>query len=570
MTTTTGTVDLGAGDIPVMTIEVGAITGNSTTGFSATYETTLLHAIDHPLNNMEDQLAVNFGVTINDGQLDSLTTQFSVIVEDDRPTLAEGTVSVPVEPVNSNVMIVLDTSGSMNDSSGVAKPGGGTYTRLQVAKQAINKLLDGYDDLGDVKVQLITFAGTADRNPGPIDNRWLTVSEAKSIVGGLSANGSTDYDAALASAKLGFSETGKLGNATNYSYFLTDGEPNQGGGITGSEIADWTNWLDTQSIKSYALGLGTNVNISKIDPIAYNGITQVDDNALAKIVSNLNQLDSILQGTLPPAISKNLMKGDLSTSDSGYGADGGALYDITIDQTVYQYDRINNDMLVNNVPVDIATYDPATFEFTVETALNGVLTVNVITGDYTYQAASTPASYQEVIAFTVQDNDGDLVSSSQTLDVYPKGDGITLLGTENADTLIGRALADDVISGAGGDDIIQGRSGNDTLTGGTGNDLFVWRADDKGSVANPDFDIITDLTSGDKIVLRDLLVGETIGNLDSMKEFVNWDSVTGILHISSNGGYTDGVYDGSKTDLNIQLDSYTSSNVDDLINNYII
>lgn len=616
--TLTGTVTLDGSSVKVMTIEVGSIKSTGT-GFSADYKTTLLHAIDHAPNNpnasvtsIEDELAIDFGVVVNDGRGSSQSAVLSVIVEDDSPTLGLGSISVPVEPVNSNVMITLDISGSMNDSSGVSKPGGGQYTRLQVAKQAINKLLDGYDELGDVRVQLVTFSTSANGNPGNIVNRWMTVSEAKAIVSGLGASGGTNYDAALYAATQAFEETGKLANATNYSYFLTDGNPTYGqtsdankvwtggyydtkvgvqdttlggsvrtgpgnssdfrdAGIGTGEEAAWIAFLESQDIKSYAFSMGTGVSdTTNLKPIAYDGTPDgggnTNDAELAKAITNLNQLDDILLGTLPASVSKNLIRGDLSALDAGYGADGGVIYEITIDNKTYRYDEYSNKVFVDNAAVAGNVYNQATFDLTIKTVQGGVLVLDMLTGEYTYQAAASKF-YQESIEFTVKDNDGDYVSSNQILDIYLKGEGINLTGTADSDILIGRAAAPDVLNGGAGNDIIRGKSGDDILTGGDGNDTFVWLAADKGSLGTPDLDIITDLAPGDKIKLSDLLQGETLDDVVSMAKYVNLEG--NVLHVSSNGGYTGGTYTAAQTDLNIQLNGFTGT-VDDLINNYII
>ena len=622
--TLTGTVTLDGSSVKVMAIEVGSIK-SAGTGFSADYKTTLLHAIDHAPNNpnasvtsIEDELAIDFGVVVNDGSGGSQSAVLSVIVEDDSPTLGLGSISVPVEPVNSNVMITLDISGSMDYLSGVSKPGGGQYTRLQVAKQAINKLLDGYDELGDVRVQLVTFSTSANGNPGNIVNRWMTVSEAKDIVKDLSASGGTNYDAALYAATQAFEETGKLANATNYSYFLTDGSPTYGltspnnavkipaswgypeyydtkqgveditlggsvrtgrgdssnfrdAGIGAGEEAAWIGFLESQDIKSYAFSMGEGVSdTTNLKPIAYDGTPDgggnTNDAELAKAITNLNQLDDILLGTLPASVSKNLIRGDLSPVHAGYGADGGIIYEITIDNKTYRYNEGSNKVFVDNVAVADNVYNQATFDLTIKTAQGGVMVLDVLSGEYTYQAAASK-TYQESIEFTVKDNDGDYVSSNQILDIYLKGEGVNLTGTANSDILIGRAAAPDVLNGGAGNDIIRGKSGNDTLTGGDGNDTFVWLAADKGSLGTPDLDIITDLAPGDKIQLSDLLQGETLDDVVSMAKYLNLEG--NVLHVSSNGGYTGGTYTAAQTDLNIQLNGFTGS-VDDLINNYII
>ena len=94
----------------------------------------------------------------------------------------------------------------------------------------------------------------------------------------------------------------------------------------------------------------------------------------------------------------------------------------------------------------------------------------------------------------------------------------------------------DVLSGRGGADILVGGAGNDSMTGGTGADTFKWSLADRGTVASPAADTITDgsafnTTSGEKLDLRDLLVGEVhsgtaAGNLADYLHF-SYNSASG-------------------------------------------
>ena len=67
------------------------------------------------------------------------------------------------------------------------------------------------------------------------------------------------------------------------------------------------------------------------------------------------------------------------------------------------------------------------------------------------------------------------------------------------------------LNGSDGDDYLFGGGGNDILVGGIEMDTFVWRAGDQGTESAPAVDTITDFdmsASGDKLDLRDILVGE--------------------------------------------------------------
>ena len=54
-------------------------------------------------------------------------------------------------------MLILDLSGSMNDSSGLTG-----LSRLDVEKAAISELFDQYDNRGDVMVRIVAFSETRD------------------------------------------------------------------------------------------------------------------------------------------------------------------------------------------------------------------------------------------------------------------------------------------------------------------------------------------------------------------------------------------------------------------------
>ncbi|WP_201595676.1 Calx-beta domain-containing protein [Psychrobacter sanguinis] len=355
----TGQVVIEGESLEVMTVDVGPIATDGSGGFVADYNTTLLHAIDHPSNDDEDQLDVQFEASVSDGT-QSASTNFAVTVEDDRPAQSESDVDIAAATSDSNITIILDTSGSMS----VEVASGGGETRLDLAKAAIVKLLDGYDVAGDVKVQLITFAKEAQAQP-----QWMTIDELKDLLPGINARGGTNYDAALDVAMTSYDNAGGIFGANNYSYFLTDGEPtfgqgtvsdfgsglngtggqnngNPDNGIQAQEETLWTTFLNANDIKSYAFAFGPSANNNnldaELDPIAYDGqIGEQGAADLARSITDLNQLDDILIDTLPDVIDYGLVNGNL------FGADEGHVLTFTLDGITYDYDGSDGSMVAS-------------------------------------------------------------------------------------------------------------------------------------------------------------------------------------------------------------------------------
>ena len=113
---------------------------------------------------------------MSDGHITTSTT-LSVTIEDDSPKAEPVEVSVVPTDSKTNVMLMLDLSGSMDNSSGLTG-----LTRLDVAKAAINELLDQYDNRGDVMVRIVTFSDTG----AAVGNAWMSVADAKAAIAGLS------------------------------------------------------------------------------------------------------------------------------------------------------------------------------------------------------------------------------------------------------------------------------------------------------------------------------------------------------------------------------------------------
>ncbi|MFJ2386010.1 retention module-containing protein [Pseudomonas koreensis] len=359
-------------------------------------------------NDGANTLSESFTYKATDALGNSTTSTIVVNIVDDVPKAVPSDRSVAAVEIDSNILIVLDISGSMADASGV--PG---LSRLDLAKQAISALLDKYDDLGDVKVQLVTFSSSAtDRT-----SVWVDVATAKTLLAGLSAGGGTNYDAAVATMYNAFNTSGKLTGAQNVGYFFSDGKPTTGQDIGTSDEATLKAFLDANNIKNYAIGLGSGVSNANLDPLAYDGISHTNTNAV--VVTDLNQLNSVLSGTVEGAPVTGSLLGEGGT----FGADGGFIKSIVVDGTTYTYDpRANSGQgsLTASGGTNHGTFNTVNNSLSIATNNSGTLVINLDTGDYSYTSQKTTTTViTENIGFTLSDNDGDLASSTLTVKVIP-------------------------------------------------------------------------------------------------------------------------------------------------------
>lgn len=427
------------------------------------YRFTLTGTLDHPNMTTEDVLNVQFGVKVSDGATTSKGT-ITVAVEDDAPSVIAQTVDL-IESDNVNIMIVLDTSGSMQTTDGV-----NGQTRLQTANEAIVKLLDKYEADSNVMVRLVTFAS----NASALGTEWVTVATAKVLLNNLIAVGGTNYDEALGDAMTAFADAGKLSNAQNVSYFFSDGAPTYGSGSideltpqgaspgtpafngtgydqTGADVGiqvnealAWTNFLTQNQIKSYSLGIGSGIsNQAYLDPIAYNGQTQTDMNGL--LVSNFNQLDDVLVNTIKE------VNGQLISGAYSFGADGGYVESITIGAEIYTFVP-STGVISHTGGTSSYSYNATTHMLIVTTLIGGKFTIDMDSGVYSYTPSNNASNQlNDVIGFKLVDGDGDYASSTITF-VAPQTntapnaiDDGAIVGNEDTPVVIAQAtlLAND-------------------------------------------------------------------------------------------------------------------------------
>jgi len=403
-----------------------SVTGydDNTGEITYTYEladNTLIHG---PANNGENGVFENLAVSLSDVDGDVANDTLSVQIIDDTPTASPAEASgIATQQVNTNLMLILDVSGSMDDDANFQG-----MSRLEVMIKSSLELLDQYDAYGDVMVNLVTFSWSG-ANP---TNGWVSVDDAKTILLGLEADGNTNYDDALNDAINAFGQSGSIPGAQNVSYFMSDGVPNEnyvtnsatipgsdndlggGDGISSSEEADWIRFLEFYNIKSYALGMGTGVNEANLNPIAYDGVAEANLDSI--VVTNFAELQTTLVGTIEvPPLTGTLLNGGLPASA---GADGGYIQSITVDGVTYSFNQQTDTSGTSGGSA--GSFDTSTNTWTITTASGAELSVDMDTGEYYYAGPDGLTSVlNETFGYVVVDNDGDAANSTLEVTIDP-------------------------------------------------------------------------------------------------------------------------------------------------------
>jgi von Willebrand factor type A domain len=255
-------------------------------------------------------------------------------------------------------------------------------------------LMDDYSQFGNIRVRLVSFAQAATDEGGA----WLTLSQAKTVLDNVSAvrgdsGGLTNYDAAIAAATAAFDTTGRLTSAQTVAYFLSDGVPNRPAnqeGLNATEETAWKAFLNTNEITSYAIGITDDVGKSYLDPIAWNGSPAGGSSADAIVVTNLTQLKSVLQNTVPIP-SGELSAGGAFGAGGQIGADFGHVQSVTVDGITYTYLATNDSSNPIAVTGGIGSYkfivDTRTLE--IKTLAGGTFSIALTDGLYEYRVPNT-------------------------------------------------------------------------------------------------------------------------------------------------------------------------------------
>lgn len=174
-----------------------------------------------------------------------------------------GTVGTETKKANVDVVLIVDTSGSMKDEVTINNQ---NKTKLKVTKEAIKGLVKTFNSNNtvDVRYKLVTFATKANLET----KNWVNGNKLVDYVDSLSADGGTNYDKGLslgADAISTSSSTQARPNPQKIVIFLTDGKPTYygdrpSGGGKYTYTATYKNALlsaaKVSCDKFYAIGIG--------------------------------------------------------------------------------------------------------------------------------------------------------------------------------------------------------------------------------------------------------------------------------------------------------------------------
>ncbi|HFD4054921.1 TPA: tandem-95 repeat protein [Vibrio parahaemolyticus] len=531
------------------------------------------------VNNNTQMGADTASVSVRDYEFVSGTHGDNNIVGSDDNDVIVGDVQglQIVEGQDYNIAFMLDTSGSMGYDVGRA------VTEL---KTVLNTLIESASGphSGKVNVLLTTFS-TESKQVLELD---LSSDNAKSQVESIldaivkRGDGNTNYEAGFQSA-LNWFDSADSG-ATNLSYFISDGRPNQ------ATVNDANNINQMDSI---VLGVENNklVTLADVlpadyktgDVVTYDNKTVIDSNSLVyslstgellgKMTSNhsyydyetyvLHQANNAYQALEELSEVRSIGLGHDLDEDSlkHFDSDGVVRTNIDVNQLAEVILGKEVSLLQGKDEISSLDGNDIIFGDAIRFDINGEQGVSALQNYVASQLGKDVALVtKEEVHHYITENQAEFEQSRY----YDQAD--TIYGGAGNDILFGQGGNDKLFGGAD-NDILIGGLGSDILTGGDGEDIFKWI-----DVAN-ERDTVTDFSSSeDSLDFSDLFddlskdeVGDLLSDLQSGS------------HTGDAGGYHVEVsQDGSAdTNLSITKDSSTldihfnSASVDDITQHLI-
>ncbi|MFM5423470.1 type I secretion C-terminal target domain-containing protein [Aeromonas veronii] len=517
----------------------------------------LSHTVDGPSTALtsQDELRFTVNYEVSKPGSETATGSFDLAVRDDVPVAGPIFHAVESETkVGANVQLILDVSGSMGE------PAGNGQSRLQVMIASANQLLDQYSLQGQTKVQLIVFHSVADLKGS---SSWLDVATAKDLISKLRSGGGTDYDDALKLAEdsWGGSNSGRLNGATNVSYFLSDGAPQDNddgnpGSVEGNELSAWKSHLLSNKVTALSYGMGNNVPAGELDKVAYDGFLGTDTKGV--IVADVSKLPPILLQSVIQPIGGNLLNG---ADGYGAGADGGFVGQLTIRGVTYNFDGSTVTTAGSSSALS-HSFDAATKTLTIYIDNKHSLIVDLDNGSYQFFGAAVSPSVKLDFGYTLKDLDGDTSSSTLTFvvgtDVRSTGDVIddvrlNYFGTSYEQLLWSNpaGISNQLIAnhtrgvvvdvGAGGDNVLSGR-GDDIIYLGESHAILDQNASAPNNIAAAQQKLVSFMSGADS----SLLVTPSNGEDSALKTQA---FSTAHIDIAHGGGGSDRIYGQGGVDL---------------------
>ncbi|ENB2047976.1 tandem-95 repeat protein, partial [Vibrio alginolyticus] len=475
-----------------------------------------------------------------------------------------------VEGQDYNIAFMLDTSGSMGYDVGLA---------LGELKTVLNTLTESASGphSGKVNVLLTTFATgssqileldlSADNATSQIESTLDAILQI--------GDGNTNYEAGFQSALDWFANADS--GATNLSYFISDGQPNQATDNNTSWFSGWEGvvlGVSEQKLVTLADVLPSDYRFG--DTVTYNNKTIIDFRGAVYSLSTGEQVGRMLNSYVYDDYGNNV----LSQANNAYQA----LAEFSEVRSIGLGRYLDEDSLENFdsdgvVRANIDVNQLAEVILGKEVSLmQGKDEINSLDGN--------DIIFGDAMRFDVDGEQG--VSALQNYVASQLGKDVSLVTkeevhhyiTENqaefeqsryydqADTISGGS-GDDILFGQGGDDklfggadndILIGGFGNDILTGGDGEDIFKWIdvSNERDTVTDfnkdedtLDFSDLFDDLSKDEIgeLLNDLQSGDHTGDVGEYHVEVAPDGSSETnLSITKGSSTLDIHFDGASVD----------------------
>ncbi|ELA9811684.1 tandem-95 repeat protein [Vibrio parahaemolyticus] len=531
------------------------------------------------VNNNTQMGADTASVSVRDYEFVSGTHGDNNIVGSDDNDVIVGDVQglQIVEGQDYNIAFMLDTSGSMGCDVGRA------VTEL---KTVLNTLIESASGphSGKVNVLLTTFS-TESKQVLELD---LSSDNAKSQVESIldaivkRGEGNTNYEAGFQFA-LNWFDSADSG-ATNLSYFISDGRPNQ------ATVNDANNINQMDSI---VLGVENNklVTLADVlpadyktgDVVTYDNKTVIDSNSLVyslstgellgKMTSNhsyydyetyvLHQANNAYQALEELSEVRSIGLGHDLDEDSLKHFDSDGVVRTNIDVNQLAEVILGKEVSLMQGKDEISSLDGNDIIFgdAIRFDINGEQGVSALQNYVASQLGKDVALVtKEEVHHYITENQAEFEQSRY----YDQAD--TIYGGAGNDILFGQGGNDKLFGGAD-NDILIGGLGSDILTGGDGEDIFKWI-----DVAN-ERDTVTDFSSSeDSLDFSDLFddlskdeVGDLLSDLQSGS------------HTGDAGGYHVEVSQDGSADTNLSITKgsstldihFNSASVDDITQHLI-
>ncbi|MBE4340415.1 tandem-95 repeat protein [Vibrio parahaemolyticus] len=531
------------------------------------------------VNNNTQMGADTASVSVRDYEFVSGTHGDNNIVGSDDNDVIVGDVQglQIVEGQDYNIAFMLDTSGSMGYDVGRA------VTEL---KTVLNTLIESASGphSGKVNVLLTTFS-TESKQVLELD---LSSDNAKSQVESILdaivklGDGNTNYEAGFQSA-LNWFENADSG-ATNLSYFISDGRPNQ---ATDNNV----NWYSSK--ESVVLGVSEQqlVTLADVlpsdyrfgDTVTYNNKTVIDFRGTVYSLSTGEEMGRMLNSYEYDDFGNNVLEqannaysalaefsevrsigiGGHLNEDSLKHFDSDGVVRTNIDVNQLAEVILGKEVSLMQGKDEISSLDGNDIIFgdAIRFDINGEQGVSALQNYVASQLGKDVALVtKEEVHHYITENQAEFEQSRY----YDQAD--TIYGGAGNDILFGQGGNDKLFGGAD-NDILIGGLGSDILTGGDGEDIFKWI-----DVAN-ERDTVTDFSSSeDSLDFSDLFddlskdeVGDLLSDLQSGS------------HTGDAGGYHIEVSQDGSADTNLSITKgsstldihFNSASVDDITQHLI-